>query len=301
MKSILYNPMNDKIRHNIELECFELLAETFGQGAELYSTGELKSQGFGKYSERLLLKKSGLVGVSITGNQEHLSTDDQFPFKKINEELKLNYFNGKLTVTIKNLVKENYFNGAKITYPQTGLVNTIRKNEDFKKTKEADQIIAATTNCTILPHASYLFACKNALTTETAIDLVNNTWNSSFLITESLAVKSGISDDSMVLFIRIDSGSNTNYNNLLLNRLDFLIENQAIVSKILETGLFVGDFNFDFTPVREYIRNEGMQIIGYTAYHESYAADTISQMVANRESDGISRLVEFNKGLPIFI
>ena len=78
-----------------------------------------------------------------------------------------------------------------------------------------------------------------------------------------------------------------------------MLFNLSITEKLLETELFNG-LNVNIPTIYQYVQLNGIEIIGYVAIDYSGSSDRLDTALKDRESDGVSKLIQVNNGVKLF-
>lgn len=130
-------------------------------------------------------------------------------------------------------------------------------------------------------------------------------WNET-LLTYSLAIKTGISEESPCVFLNVANeytemiDTEIGYQNKILEKLDYLQKHKDIVEKLLDTELF-DDYNIEIDKIVDYLKQNGISIIGYISVVRPSKSGSLPKLIQLKESDSISDLVELNNGHRVYI
>jgi len=298
---ILYNPINSKSKHKNEITCLEYLSELLGRGTEI-EVQSLKYCGFGLYNESVTYNKNELTSVSISGDKTGLGSYDS-PFLICKETANLKYFSNKIIFSQKKHLSEKY-NLAKIEYEQTGCKHLLTRNNLFDTQKTSDEILNESTNCVktlTFYKSNMLFGFSQTLSLEKFCEYLNNIWSvSNLLSTYSMAIKTNDNSEGIVLFLRIGNDfTQENYMNKFNKILDFLIENESITRRLLSSQIF-GYIDINFNEIKDYISDFGICTLGYSSVIQ-YNCDDVKNAINLQEEDNISKFIQLNNGIKVFI
>jgi len=301
-------PYEDSTYSTTVQNCFSYLVELFGRGSQVV-VGRRKYVGFGQYEEEYTLIKPEI-------NEFKLPNEQETKIARVREQVKLKYFSKNLFTYQKDTVDVFSNSGTqkrigKLT--QTGMQNLYATTNTFKV--EGDAISTLTNSTNLLgesefDYGSLLYALKQPLSLKNVIDSHLDVWNNKpktpVLLTDSLAVKSGNTPSSPCLFLKVanSNGQNINdtakgYENSLKGKIEYLKANLSITEKLLETELFNG-LNVNIPAIYEYVQLNGIEILGYVAIDYSGSSDRLDTAVKDRESDGVSKLIQVNNGVKLF-